>query len=46
MLNVRADMVNGHAICHGGLVFTLAGDRISFVREYMDTARGARCIFG
>lgn len=27
-------------------VFTLAGDRISFVREYMDTARGARCIFG
>lgn len=26
--------------------FTLSGDRISFVREYMDTQRGAKCIFG
>jgi hypothetical protein len=27
-------------------IFTLSGDRISFVREYMDTQRGAQCIFG
>jgi len=27
-------------------IFTLSGDRISFVREYMDTQRGAKCIFG
>ena len=26
--------------------FTLSGERISFVREYMDTQRGAKCIFG
>lgn len=24
MMTVRADMVNGHGICHGGLIFTLA----------------------
>ena len=27
-------------------IFTLSGDKISFVREYMDTQRGAKCIFG
>lgn len=26
--------------------FTLSGERISLVLEYMDTQRGARCIFG
>jgi acyl-CoA thioesterase len=31
-MSVRADMVNGHAIAHGGLVFTLA-----------DTAFAAAC---
>jgi acyl-CoA thioesterase len=27
---VRSDMVNGHAICHGGLVFTLADSAFAF----------------
>src|SRR5262245_11371640 len=27
---VRADMVNGHRICHGGLVFTLADSAFAF----------------
>jgi len=27
---VRADMVNGHNICHGGMVFTLADSAFAF----------------
>jgi acyl-CoA thioesterase len=27
---VRADMLNGHAICHGGLIFTLADSAFAF----------------
>jgi acyl-CoA thioesterase len=27
---VRADMVNGHRICHGGMVFTLADSAFAF----------------
>lgn len=27
---VRADMVNGHQICHGGLIFTLADSAFAF----------------
>jgi acyl-CoA thioesterase len=27
---VRSDMVNGHAICHGGLIFTLADSAFAF----------------
>jgi acyl-CoA thioesterase len=29
-MTVRGDMVNGHAICHGGLVFTLADSAFAF----------------
>jgi len=29
-MTVRADMVNGHAICHGGYVFTLADSTFAF----------------
>ena len=29
-MSVRADMVNGHDICHGGLVFTLADSAFAF----------------
>jgi acyl-CoA thioesterase len=29
-MRVRADMVNGHSICHGGLVFTLADTAFAF----------------
>ena len=29
-MTVRADMLNGHAICHGGFVFTLADSTFAF----------------
>ena len=29
-MKVRADMTNGHAICHGGLIFTLADSAFAF----------------
>ena len=29
-MTVRADMVNGHAICHGGFVFTLADSAFAY----------------
>ena len=29
-MTVRADMVNGHRVCHGGLIFTLADSAFAF----------------
>ncbi len=29
-MEVRADMTNGHAICHGGIIFTLADSAFAF----------------
>ncbi|MBS0393213.1 MAG: hydroxyphenylacetyl-CoA thioesterase PaaI [Proteobacteria bacterium] len=29
-MTVRADMTNGHGICHGGLIFTLADSAFAF----------------
>ena len=29
-MKVRGDMVNGHAICHGGFIFTLADSAFAF----------------
>jgi len=29
-MRVRADMVNGHGICHGGLIFALADSAFAF----------------
>jgi acyl-CoA thioesterase len=29
-MTVRADMTNGHAICHGGVIFTLADSAFAF----------------
>ncbi len=29
-MNVRADFLNGHRICHGGLIFTLADSTFAF----------------
>jgi acyl-CoA thioesterase len=29
-MNVRADFLNGHQICHGGLIFTLADSTFAF----------------
>jgi acyl-CoA thioesterase len=33
---VRADMVNGHKICHGGLIFTLADSAFAFACNTYD----------
>jgi acyl-CoA thioesterase len=30
VMSVRADMVNGHAVCHGGIVFALADSAFAF----------------
>lgn len=30
LMRVRADMVNGHGLCHGGLVFALADSAFAF----------------
>ena len=30
VMSVREDMVNGHQICHGGLIFTLADSAFAF----------------
>ena len=35
-MRVRADMVNGHAICHGGYVFTLADTAFAFACNCYD----------
>jgi acyl-CoA thioesterase len=29
-MNVRDDMINGHDLCHGGLIFTLADSALAF----------------
>jgi acyl-CoA thioesterase len=29
-MTVRADMINGHELCHGGLIFTLADSAFAF----------------
>jgi len=29
-MTVRADMLNGHAVCHGGIVFALADSAFAF----------------
>ncbi len=30
LMRVRPDMMNGHAVCHGGLIFTLADSAFAF----------------
>lgn len=35
-MHVRADMVNGHRICHGGLVFTLCDSAFAFACNSYD----------
>ena len=45
---VRADMVNGHAICHGGTIFTLADTAFAFACNTYNAntvAAGARIDF-
>src|SRR5262252_6316646 len=41
-MRVRADMVNGHEICHGGLVFALADSAFAFAcNSYNDATVAA-----
>lgn len=35
-MSVREDMVNGHKICHGGLIFTLADSAFAFACNSYD----------
>jgi acyl-CoA thioesterase len=43
-MTVRHDMVNGHAICHGGFVFTLADSAFAFAcNSYNANAVAAGC---
>lgn len=35
-MTVRADMVNGHRICHGGFIFTLADSAFAFACNSFD----------
>lgn len=37
---VRAEMVNGHGMCHGGFIFTLADSAFAFACN----SRNARCV--
>jgi acyl-CoA thioesterase len=41
-MRVRPDMVNGHALCHGGLIFTLADTAFAFAcNSHNDNALAA-----
>lgn len=47
-MRVRADMVNGHDICHGGFIFTLADSAFAFACNTYDrvsVAQGASIDF-
>ena len=36
VMHVRADMVNGHGLCHGGVVFALADSAFAFACNSYD----------
>jgi acyl-CoA thioesterase len=43
-MTVRADMLNGHAICHGGFIFTLADSAYAFAcNSYKLTTVASGC---
>src|SRR5215471_10140203 len=43
-MTVRPDMLNGHAICHGGFIFTLADSAFAFAcNSYNLTAVASGC---
>src|SRR5579864_7893319 len=42
VMQVRSDMVNGHGVCHGGLVFALGDSAFAFAcNSYNDATVGA-----
>ena len=43
-MTVRPDMVNGHGICHGGFIFTLADSAFAFAcNSYDQRVVAAHC---
>ncbi len=47
-MKVREDMVNGHAICHGGIIFTLADSTFAYAcnsHNHVTVAQGASIEF-
>jgi acyl-CoA thioesterase len=47
-MRVREDMINGHDLCHGGLIFTLADSAFAFAcnaRNRITVAAGAEIHF-
>jgi acyl-CoA thioesterase len=47
-MSVRADMLNGHGICHGGIVFALADSAFAFAcnsRDVLTVAAGCSVEF-
>ncbi len=43
-MTIRADMLNGHATCHGGFIFTLADSAFAFAcNSYNLTTVAAGC---
>ena len=47
-MTVREDMVNGHSICHGGIIFTLADSTFAFAcnsHNHVTVAQGASIEF-
>jgi acyl-CoA thioesterase len=43
-MTVRGDMVNGHNICHGGMIFTLADTAFAFAcNSYNQTTVALKC---
>jgi acyl-CoA thioesterase len=47
-MTVREDMVNGHSICHGGYIFTLADSAMAFAcnsENFNTVAAGVRIEF-
>jgi acyl-CoA thioesterase len=47
-MTVRADMINGHDLCHGGLIFTLADSTFAFAcnsHNHVTVAQGGAIEF-
>ena len=45
VMTVRADMLNGHAICHGGFIFSLADSSFAFAcNSYNQTTVASGCV--
>ncbi|MBM3483497.1 MAG: hydroxyphenylacetyl-CoA thioesterase PaaI [Alphaproteobacteria bacterium] len=42
-MRVRADMLNGHGICHGGLIFTLADTAFAYASNSRGPSVAAHC---